>query len=212
MEEHQAGDQADEVEQHPRGASAGEAQHRADRGQEARAPRCGAPRSTRKGRHATPIVSRYIAMAAQITNDDYERLLEFRTRLRRFSHWSEEQAVAAGLTPAQHQLLLAIRGHRDPKGPTIGDVAEALLLRHHSVVGLIDRAEAAGFVRRQIDRGDQRIVRLHLTALGRGRLRRLSARHFEELERLTAQGGAIWADFASDPARSGGPDVADAAV
>ena len=35
--------------------------------------------------------------------------------LRRFLHWSEEQAVAVGLTPAQHQLLLAIRGQAGPE-------------------------------------------------------------------------------------------------
>ena len=57
------------------------------------------------------------------SNEDYRRLLELRTGLRRFLRWSERQAQAAGLTPAQHQLLLAIRGHPDPRGPTVGDVA-----------------------------------------------------------------------------------------
>jgi DNA-binding MarR family transcriptional regulator len=117
-------------------------------------------------------------------DSDYETLLEFRTGLRRFLHWSEEQAVAAGLTPAQHQLMLAIRGHRDRKGPTIGDVADVLMLRHHSAVGLVDRAEAAGLVRRRTDRDDQRVVRLSLTALGSRRLRRLSEHHLGELARL----------------------------
>jgi DNA-binding MarR family transcriptional regulator len=122
-------------------------------------------------------------MSVQLTDSDYERLLDFRTRLRQFVHWSEEQAAAAGLTPAQHQLLLSIRGTRDPKGPTIGQVAETLLLRHHSAVGLVDRAEAAGLVRRHIDRDDHRVVRLSLTPLGRRRLGQLSGRHLEELER-----------------------------
>jgi hypothetical protein len=45
----------------------------------------------------------------------YERLLRFRTGLRRFLRWSAEQAATAGLTPAQHQLLLAVRGHPDPR-------------------------------------------------------------------------------------------------
>lgn len=120
----------------------------------------------------------------KITDADFERLLEFRIGLRRFLHWSEEQAVAAGLTPMQHQLMLAIRGHRDPRGPTVGEIAEMLLVRHHSAVGLIDRAEGAGFVRRCIDRDDHRIVRLRLTSLGNSRLRQLSGRHLEELDRL----------------------------
>jgi DNA-binding MarR family transcriptional regulator len=69
----------------------------------------------------------------------YERLLRFRTGLRRFLRWSAEQAALAGLTPAQHQLLLAVRGHPEPQGPTIRDVAGYLLLRHHSAVELVDR-------------------------------------------------------------------------
>jgi Transcriptional regulators len=138
-------------------------------------------------------------MDAQITNRDYERLLEFRTRLRRFLHWSEEQAIAVGLTPAQHQLLLAIRGSRDPKGPTIGEVAETLMLRHHSAVGLIDRAEVAGLVRRRTDCDDHRFVRLNLTTLGTRRLGQLSRRHLEELERLSTQTGGIWGGLPPHP-------------
>jgi DNA-binding MarR family transcriptional regulator len=131
-------------------------------------------------------------MPQHVTNHDFQRLLEFRIRLRRFLQWSEEQAVAAGLTPAQHQLLLAIRGNPDPLGPTVRDVADALLLKHHSAVGLIDRAESAGLVRRRIDHRDHRVVRLNLTALGSRRLRQLSGRHLEELERLSNEAGRIF--------------------
>jgi DNA-binding MarR family transcriptional regulator len=116
----------------------------------------------------------------------YQKLLALRTGLRRFQHWSEQQATAAGLTPAQHQLLLAIRGHPDPRGPTIGEVADYLLLRHHSTVGLIDRADAAGLVTRERDADDHRVVRLHLTADGAERLEALSALHLQEIERLSS--------------------------
>jgi DNA-binding MarR family transcriptional regulator len=128
----------------------------------------------------------------ELSDADYRRLLEFRTGLRRFLHWSEEQAGAVGLTPAQHQLLLAIRGRPGREGPTIGEIADVLLLRHHSAVELIDRAEAAGLVRRRPDRGDQRVVRLSLTPLGGRRLRQLTERHLEELDRLRPQLSAMW--------------------
>jgi DNA-binding MarR family transcriptional regulator len=124
---------------------------------------------------------------------DYRRLLEFRTGLRRFLRWSEEQAAAAGLTPAQHQLLLVVRGHPGPDGPTIGDVADYLLLRHHSAVELVDRAESAGLVRRVRDRADHRIVRLHLTPLGTGRIEELAALHVEELTRFAGRFRSLWA-------------------
>jgi DNA-binding MarR family transcriptional regulator len=115
---------------------------------------------------------------------DYEDLLALRTGLRRFVRWSEQQAEAAGLTPAQQQLLLAIRGHPDRRGPTVGEVADYLLLRHHSAVGLVDRAVAAKLVKRVRDRHDHRIVRLQLTAAGSKRLEALSEAHLEEIGRL----------------------------
>jgi DNA-binding MarR family transcriptional regulator len=123
-------------------------------------------------------------MDRDLDDADYRRLLQFRISLRRFLHWSEEQAERAGLTPAQHQLLLAIRGHDGGQGPTIGDVAGYLLLRHHSAVGLIDRAERAGLVQRQEDSGDRRVVRLRLTPQGESLLQQLTSLHLEEIQRL----------------------------
>jgi DNA-binding MarR family transcriptional regulator len=132
------------------------------------------------------------ARSPQIGDADYQRLLEFRTGLRRFLRWSEEQAQSAGVSPAQHQLLLAIRGHRDTRGPTIGDVADYLLLRHHSAVELVNRAEHAGLVQRRQDRDDHRVVRLQLTALGAEKLRRLTAVTLEELARLSPRLRPVW--------------------
>lgn len=122
----------------------------------------------------------------------YERLLDVRTGLRRFLRWSAEQAAAAGLTPAQHQLLLAVRGHPDPRGPTVGEVARYLLLRHHSAVELVDRAQAAGLLQRHADRHDARAVRLRLTEAGQQRLEALTAAHLEELARLESELHALW--------------------
>jgi DNA-binding MarR family transcriptional regulator len=133
-----------------------------------------------------------------LDQQDYERLLAFRTGLRRFLSWSGQQAEAAGITPAQHQLLLAIRGHHDLRGPTIGVIAGYLLVRHHSAVELIDRAEAAGLVARRADSEDGRTVRVALTADGRRRLERLAAAHLEELDRMTSQLHTLWAGLEAD--------------
>ena len=117
-----------------------------------------------------------------IGDAEYRGLLAFRDELRHFLHWSEQQAIDAGITPAQYQLLLAVRGH--PGGaPTVRDVADHLLLRHHSVVGLVDRAVAADLVERRADPDDQRVVRLRLTAAGARVLRRLAESHLRELRR-----------------------------
>jgi DNA-binding MarR family transcriptional regulator len=120
----------------------------------------------------------------RLADGDYEDLLTFRSGLRRFLRWSEDQAAAAGLTGQQHQLLLAIRGHGGSQAPTVGDVADHLLLRHHSAVELVDRAVAGGLVTRVPDGEDRRVVRLRLTSRGRSLLERLSAAHLDELRRL----------------------------
>lgn len=125
-----------------------------------------------------------------LRDEEYATLLRSRDGLRRFLRWSEHQAEAAGVTPAQHQLLLVVRAHGSP--PTIGDVAEHLLLRHHSAVELTDRAEAAGLVRRTADPDDLRTVRLRLTPRGARTLAALSALHFEELRRLGGDLGRLW--------------------
>lgn len=119
-----------------------------------------------------------------MSKDDYAKLLGFRSDLRRFLRWSEEQARSAGVTPSHHQLLLAVKGHRGPDGPTIGEVAEYLALRHHSAVGLIDRAERSGLVERSRDPDDHRVIRLQLTPAGDDLIRRLSQAHLEELRQL----------------------------
>ncbi len=120
----------------------------------------------------------------RLTERQCRDLLAFRVALRRFNRWSEDQARAAGLTHAQHQLLLAVRAHDDKRGPTVGQVAHYLLLRHHSAVELIDRAVTAGLVERRRDDEDARVVRLGLTPLGMQRIAELTALHLEELRRL----------------------------
>jgi DNA-binding MarR family transcriptional regulator len=127
-----------------------------------------------------------------LSQEDFTRLLELRTGLRRFLRWSEHQAKAAGLTPAKHQLLLAVRGHPNPAGPSVGEIADYLVLRHHSAVGLIDRAVADGLVKRGADPHSKSVVRITLTPAGVEKLDRLSEAHLEELAHLAPTMRALW--------------------
>ncbi|WP_433754413.1 MarR family transcriptional regulator [Nocardia sp. CA-135398] len=123
---------------------------------------------------------------AHLSDQEYSRLLAFRTGLRQLMRWSERRAAEVGLTDTQHQLLLAIRGHSDPDGPSIGEIAGYLSARHHSVVQLIDRTEQLGLVARRRREGkDRRVVRLTLTEAGKQTLALLGGTHLEELRRLT---------------------------
>lgn len=132
------------------------------------------------------------AQPDDFSDADYTALLHFRTGLRRFLHWSAVQAKDAGLTPSQHQLLLAVRGHDGDGDPTIGDVAGQLLLRHHSAVELVDRAVAGGLVERLRDDDDQRVVHLRLTTEGARALASLTAQHRAELDRLGSRMRQLW--------------------
>lgn len=109
-------------------------------------------------------------------------MAEFRSQIRRFLHFSEEQARAQGLEPQQHQLLLAVKGLPAGAIATVSELAGRLQLKHHSVVELIDRLEKRGYVTRASSREDRRQVIVHLTPEGSKVLRKLSVAHHEELE------------------------------
>jgi DNA-binding MarR family transcriptional regulator len=133
----------------------------------------------------------------ELTHREFEHLLEFRSRLRRFQRWSEEQARAAGLTHVQHQLLVAVKGHPGSQPPTVRELAGYLLLKHHSTVELVDRTEAAGFVRRAADPADGRLVRVALTAQGERVLAELTPSHLAQLHSLAAVLDQLAADAAT---------------
>jgi DNA-binding MarR family transcriptional regulator len=117
---------------------------------------------------------------------DFQHLLSFRVSLRRFQNWSEKQARDAGLTQVQHQLLVAVKGHPGPEPPTVGDLAGYLLLRHHSAVELVDRAETAGLASRSPAAHDARVVRVSLTRKGDRLVTSLTQAHLAGLRELAA--------------------------
>jgi DNA-binding MarR family transcriptional regulator len=118
-------------------------------------------------------------MSAQV---DYHALAELRYRIRTFVSFSERAARAHGIEPKQHQALLAIKGLPRELRPTLRVLAERLQLRHHSVVELIDRLEAAGYATRVQNAEDRREVLVFLSAGGEQLLRTLSVVHQEELQ------------------------------
>jgi DNA-binding MarR family transcriptional regulator len=119
-----------------------------------------------------------------ITKAQYETLAEFRHTLRKFMRFSEEAATAAGITPQQHQAMLAIKGFPGRDRITIGELAGRLQVKHHSAVGLADRLVAEKYARRLVDPEDHRQIHLILSARGEAVLKKLSAAHQEELRRL----------------------------
>jgi DNA-binding MarR family transcriptional regulator len=107
-------------------------------------------------------------------------LADFRRQVRTFLHFSEQAARASGLEPQQHQLLLALKGSREPD-TTVGALAKRLQIRHNSAVELIDRMVHHGWIRRTSSPEDRRRVVVKLTRSGNAVLAALSAVHLREL-------------------------------
>ncbi|MDE3117315.1 MAG: MarR family transcriptional regulator, partial [Pseudomonadota bacterium] len=63
------------------------------------------------------------ADAIELTLREYQLLAEFRYLLARFLAFSEKAAQEAGLSPRQHQSLLAIKGYPGGTEVTVGDLA-----------------------------------------------------------------------------------------
>jgi DNA-binding MarR family transcriptional regulator len=118
---------------------------------------------------------------------EYERLAHFRYQLRRFLRFSEDVTRRHGITALQYLLLLQIRGFPGREWATVGELAERLQAKHHGVVSLISRCEAAGLVRRSIGRSDRRRVEVKLTRRGGACVERLARLHRAELLSLQAE-------------------------
>lgn len=119
-----------------------------------------------------------------LTSADYEALAEFRYGLRKFLAFSEQAALAMGLTPQQHQALLAIKGAPVADSLSIKQIAERLMVRHHTAVGLIDRLVDLGMVTRTTDSTDRRRILVSLTKTGHSTLHGLSTIHVAELKNI----------------------------
>jgi DNA-binding MarR family transcriptional regulator len=141
-------------------------------------------------------VSRTVSL--DLDESGYQKLEEFRYQIRRFLAFSENAAREHDIEPQQHMALLVIKG--TPRGgqATIGHLAERLLLKHHSVVGLVDRLQMLGFVSREVNPQDARKVVVQLTRLGEGKLHRLSLSHRMELDETGPRLAAVLREISSN--------------
>lgn len=133
---------------------------------------------------ATPKTPAKPRKQSALTKGGYEALAEFRSELRSFLAFSETAAVAAGLTPQQHQLMLAIKGAPGRDSLSIGEIAERLLVRHNTIVELVDRLVDLGLVARAPDASDKRKIQVVLTKNGNAAIDKLSSIHVEELKNI----------------------------
>jgi DNA-binding MarR family transcriptional regulator len=120
-------------------------------------------------------------------DSDYEALAAFRARLREFLAFSDRASATVGMTQQQYQALLALHTHRDAQPLSIRALAGLLLIKHHSAVGMVDRLEREGLVRREPSPRDRRVVAVRLTARGVKALAKLATVHRAELRRIAPE-------------------------
>lgn len=131
-----------------------------------------------------------------ITQRDYVALARFRRALRVFQRFSEDAARRAGITPAQHQLVLAVKGWDGSDPPSVSDLARALQLRTHSTLELLGRAEAAGLLDTTTDPADHRRQLVSVTEAGEAILASLSTLHLDELQRFRSEMNQVLRELA----------------
>jgi DNA-binding MarR family transcriptional regulator len=123
-------------------------------------------------------------MNGMFTDRDYRDQADFRCALRRFLHFSEEQARMAGITPQQHLLLLIVRGHSSYPAVSIGEIADSLQIRHHAASLLVDRSVKKGLLDRREDPDDRRRALVSLTGEGQRLLDHITLANRRELGAL----------------------------
>jgi DNA-binding MarR family transcriptional regulator len=121
------------------------------------------------------------AVAPPLDPADYQSLGDFRRAIRDFLAFSEESAREQGVTAQQHQALLAIKAHVGLEPMSIGELADSLLIKNHSAVGLVGRLVERGLVRRSSSEADRRRVLLTLEPRGDEVLERISQANIAKL-------------------------------
>ena len=139
----------------------------------------------------------------KLATRDYAQLASFRHALRGFLRFSEAAAAQEGLTSQHYQAMLILRGWPEERPVSISDLAQQLLIKHNSAVGLVDRLADEGLVVREPSAIDRRKVELRLSVRGRQVLARLAAMHRDELRRIGPIMKQFFAELAHDRSTRG---------
>ena len=139
----------------------------------------------------------------ELTTRDYAELASFRHALRGFLRFSEAAAGREGLTSQHYQAMLILRGWPDGQPASINDLAQQLLIKHNSAVGLVDRHAKNELIVREPSAVDRRKVELRLSPRGRRVLARLAAAVRGELQRIGPIMKRFFAELAPDHGGAG---------
>jgi DNA-binding MarR family transcriptional regulator len=95
--------------------------------------------------------------------------MQFRTIIRTVRHHYRQVQERCGVSGAQLWALAAVEAG---KGIKVNDVARHLAIHQSTASNLLDKLEEMRMVERRRSDDDRRVVRVHITTLGRALLRR----------------------------------------
>lgn len=91
-----------------------------------------------------------------------------------------------GLTPTQYNVLRILRGV-SPKGVACQMIARWMITRDADLTRLLDRLESRGFIRRQRQQDDRRVVHIFITEAGLQQLSELDSATVEMNQMIFGQ-------------------------
>ena len=153
---------------------------RDDRTPEARTPEALAPERDADG--AVDALADLLGPAADLASPERALHLDIATTAAALGDALERAIRPRGLTGAQYNVLRILRD-ADPQGLCRNALRERLPTRMPDVTRLLDRLEGAGFVTRQRDPQDRRLVTTCITPAGRRVADELDAAVREEHKR-----------------------------
>ncbi len=117
-----------------------------------------------------------------LSAQQFAAIAAFRYELRRFLAFSEAAATEVGLPPQQHQALLTLMGHGG--APSVGLLAEQLMIAPHTAAELVSRMVEAGLIEKTPSAQDRRRMELRATPKAQALMHSLTAAHLKEIGTL----------------------------
>lgn len=120
-----------------------------------------------------------------LSDVDYAALANLRYRIRKFRQFSTKAAEKLGLSPQQHQALLAIKGLGSGEQMSVSTLAARLFVPVASAAELTRSLEGRGYVTIEVKQRRRTIVRL--TDKAEEILRRLTPAHLYEIREMAPE-------------------------
>jgi DNA-binding MarR family transcriptional regulator len=120
-----------------------------------------------------------------LSDVDYAALANLRYRIRKFRQFSTKAAEKLGLSPQQHQALLAIKGLGSGEQMSVSTLAARLFVPAASAAELTRSLEGRGYVTIEVKQRRRTIARL--TDKAEEILRRLTPAHLYEIREMAPE-------------------------